>query len=171
VFRCLVAAVALGVVALALMGQGPLKGSRVLDTDRLVIRDRIGRIRAILEVDTTDIAQFTLLDGSGKNTARLWVSNEGTTGLTLDERGGSRQGALALGEMTARVLRLGHVGRGFVSVDAGTFDPNVRVVGERSEAVLGRTELTRTHTGGIEIRPAASLILFDKDGKVTWSAP
>jgi hypothetical protein len=41
----------------------------------------------------------------------------------------------------------------------------------RPRAVLGNTELETPRTGTVEKRAASSLVLFDKDGKVLWSAP
>lgn len=38
-------------------------------------------------------------------------------------------------------------------------------------AVLGQVELQNTRTGSGEMRPASSLVLFDKAGKVLWNAP
>ena len=38
-------------------------------------------------------------------------------------------------------------------------------------AVLGPTELKHTDTGSTEIRAPSSLVLFDEDGNVVWSAP
>jgi hypothetical protein len=38
-------------------------------------------------------------------------------------------------------------------------------------AVLGLTQLEMTKTGEVRTRAASSLVLFDKDGKVLWSAP
>jgi len=38
-------------------------------------------------------------------------------------------------------------------------------------AVLGTTELKNTSTGSTEIRAPSSLVLFDEEGKVAWSAP
>ncbi len=40
-----------------------------------------------------------------------------------------------------------------------------------SRAVLGRGALTTARTGATEQRPESSLVLFDKDGKVIWTAP
>jgi hypothetical protein len=97
------------------------------------------------------------------------VSADGKPGLTLDQR---HHAEAELFEITAGSLRVGALGRNYVVVHTSKAgDPYIKVVGQRSEAVLGRTELTQTRTGGTEIRPAASLVLFDKDGKVTWSAP
>jgi len=43
-------------------------------------------------------------------------------------------------------------------------DPNTRTV-------LGTTQLKHPDTGSTEIRAPSSLVLFDEDGKVLWSAP
>ncbi|MCH7805435.1 MAG: hypothetical protein IH937_15310 [Acidobacteria bacterium] len=40
-----------------------------------------------------------------------------------------------------------------------------------NRAVLGSTELKITRTGSTEIRAPSSLVLFDEEGKVLWSAP
>jgi hypothetical protein len=42
---------------------------------------------------------------------------------------------------------------------------------DRYSAILGATELKSQSTGTVEKRSAASLVLFDKDDKVIWSAP
>ncbi|MFX0198640.1 MAG: hypothetical protein ACFFCW_21165 [Candidatus Hodarchaeota archaeon] len=41
----------------------------------------------------------------------------------------------------------------------------------RSRAILGCTELEAVRTGTVEKRPASSLVLFDKEGKVIWKVP
>jgi len=41
----------------------------------------------------------------------------------------------------------------------------------KERAVLGTTELKNTRTGSTEIRAPSSLVLFDEEGKVVWSAP
>jgi len=40
-----------------------------------------------------------------------------------------------------------------------------------AKSILGQTELVTPQTGVVEHRPASSLILFNKDGDVIWSAP
>jgi len=47
----------------------------------------------------------------------------------------------------------------------------VRDESARSRAVLGTTELKHSDTGSTEIRAPSSLVLFDEEGKVVWSAP
>jgi hypothetical protein len=42
---------------------------------------------------------------------------------------------------------------------------------DAARAVLGHTALEATATGTVEQRPASSLVLFDKDGKVIWKVP
>lgn len=41
----------------------------------------------------------------------------------------------------------------------------------RIRAVLGTTELKNYRTGSTETRAPSSLVLFDEEGNVTWSAP
>lgn len=41
----------------------------------------------------------------------------------------------------------------------------------KPRAVLGHVDLVGTSEGRVEKRPASSLVLFDKDGKVLWKAP
>src|SRR5262249_22184434 len=40
-----------------------------------------------------------------------------------------------------------------------------------TSAVLGNAQLSTPATGSVEQRPASSLVLFDKDGKVIWKIP
>ena len=58
-------------------------------------------------------------------------------------------------------------------LSAGTSGPSLalRDENQKARAVLGHTELEATVTGAVEQRPASSLVLFDKDGKVIWKAP
>lgn len=42
---------------------------------------------------------------------------------------------------------------------------------EGFSTILGRSDLVENRTGRKERTPAASLVLFDKDKKVLWSAP
>jgi len=42
---------------------------------------------------------------------------------------------------------------------------------QRPRAVLGTTELKHPDTGSTEIRAPSSIVLFDEEGKVVWSAP
>ena len=43
--------------------------------------------------------------------------------------------------------------------------------GKTVRATFGNVTLQTIRTGGIQQRPASSLVLFDKDGKVLWSTP
>lgn len=48
--------------------------------------------------------------------------------------------------------------------------PSIRLSGT-GEAVLGNTSLEAARAGVVEDRPTSSLVLFNKAGKVIWSAP
>jgi hypothetical protein len=40
-----------------------------------------------------------------------------------------------------------------------------------TEVATAPPDLETTRRGSVETRPSSSLVLFDKDGKVIWSAP
>jgi len=52
-------------------------------------------------------------------------------------------------------------------------EPNLSLLDKKGDtrAVLGRTTLDHTRTGSTEIRAPSSLVLFDEEGNVVWSAP
>jgi len=52
-------------------------------------------------------------------------------------------------------------------------EPNLSLLDKKGDtrAVLGRTTLDNTRTGSTEIRAPSSLVLFDEEGNVVWSAP
>ena len=81
-----------------------------------------------------------------------------------------RWGALALAVMAAVVLMGQATGSKVAKVvEAERFV--VRDASGNTRAVLGSTVLETTQTGAVEKRPPSSLVLFDKNGKVIWSAP
>ncbi len=62
----------------------------------------------------------------------------------------------------------------FLEVDNDRTDGNPRLTlvdKNGAKAVLGHTKLKNFQTGVVERRPASSLVLFNKDRKVIWSAP
>jgi len=61
------------------------------------------------------------------------------------------------------LVRLGFSADGNPSLTLLDQDSNTR-------AVLGTTQLKHPDTGSTEIRAVSSLVLFDEDGKVVWSA-
>jgi len=70
---------------------------------------------------------------------------------------------------TPNILTVSHPA-GSILVDAEK--PMIRVADSRHapRAILGVTSLTPP-TGSTEIRAPSSLVLFDEEGKVVWSAP
>ncbi len=90
--------------------------------------------------------------------------------LERENRCLKRAGALALAVIAAVVLMGQATGAKVPKViEAERFV--VRDASGNTRAVLGSTVLETTQTGAVEKRPPSSLVLFDKDGKVTWSAP
>jgi len=66
----------------------------------------------------------------------------------------------------------GPVGKLRIALNHEAGGPNLTIDdNEGYSTVLGRPDLLLTKTGKREQTPAASLVLFDKDKNVLWSAP
>ena len=89
------------------------------------------------------------LGGTGPD-SRVLLSGGGVTALSMLGSGGS-----------LRVDVDGHPGGASVTVNDK----------ERYSGVFGRSDLVLARPGKKERTPAASVVLFDKDMKVLWSAP
>jgi len=59
------------------------------------------------------------------------------------------------------------------SLDLKNREPNISLqdIEGNVRAVLGTTQLKHPDTGSTEIRAPSSLVLFDEEGNVVWSAP
>lgn len=72
------------------------------------------------------------------------------------------------------ILELLHDGkiRAFIALDKEG-SPQFQMSDEtgKTRAALGHVDLEEIPTGTVSKRPASSLVLFDKDGKVLWKAP
>jgi len=118
---------------------------------------------------TKTVARFTAVDSKG-NQVGLGLVGE-TPGLRLDrgpweesEHGilmeaGPERSMLAMVKDNKFTTRLEDA---FLSL----YDDE-----ERRRTVLGTTQLKHPNTGSTEIRAPSSLVLFDEEGKVVWSAP
>jgi hypothetical protein len=86
-------------------------------------------------------------------------------GLELrDEQG--RKGAFGA---TALQLHRDHPQWGRVELDAAGL--RLRDEHQSDRVVVGETKLEELKTGATSERPLSSLVLLDRDGKVTWKAP
>jgi hypothetical protein len=186
----------LALAAVGAMGQVlPKAVPKVVEAERFVLRDTKGKILATL-IEALGTPALVLFDQNGKARAGLTVLPDGRPGLSLyDQNEKKRAGltvvgdgtpSLALSDQNEKVRAgLGVLADGapglFLSdqnekVRAGlmvdTSGPSLVLRDEnRNRAVLGHAALEATATGTVEQRPASSLVLFDKDGKVIWKAP
>lgn len=133
--------------------------------------------------------EFRLLDASGKERATLHVfrgqpelfirslNGESDVLLGTDTSGPY----LIMGPVTGKAtvtlnpnnLSLeGPVGKLRIALNREAGGPNLTIEdNEGYSTVLGRSDLLLTKTAKREQTPAASLVLFDKDKNVLWSAP
>ncbi len=141
----------LALVAGGAMGQVlPKAVPKVVEAERFVLRDTRGKIRAALDTVASGGLALSLADENGKARAGLGVAADGTPGLFLTDQNGKTRAELSVGTSgPSLVLR----------------DEN------RDRAVLGHTALETKAIGTVEQRPASSLVLFDKNGKVIWRVP
>jgi hypothetical protein len=116
----------------------------------------------------------TVSDGAGE--VSLGTSG-GLSWLALKGKEGTEGRAnvslynAAFGDISPGILSISDLsGRTRVSIDAS---PSVQLFDEsgKHRATLGSESLVTTRTGSIEKRAPSSLVLFDKEGKVMWSAP
>ena len=113
----------------------------------LILFDQDGKIRVLLDVDSSDLPGLLLSNEAGKGRVFLNVDPDGAAGITVANESGD-----------------GRVGMGVESdglPHLGLRDRNGRtrvLLGHTTDATLGE-------------RPVSSLLLFDKDKKVIWSAP
>ena len=94
--------------------------------------------------------RFELVDGGGAVRAALAATSDGPSLGLLDENGKGRAGLSVRTDGPSLVLR----------------DEN-----GKDRAVLGVTDLTIPRTESIEKRPPSSIVLFNEEGDVLWSAP
>lgn len=140
--------------------------------------------------------EFRLVDKDGKTLGRFGLSEVGGPRLVLSDENGLPRAMLSLSSGNP-VLSL-HGKDTDVSIAAGVLSeapwmvlvdrdgtpraclrlqpdgsPSLHLCdkGGKIRAALGTTDLEITQTGEARRRAASSLVLFDKDGKVMWSAP
>ncbi|MBI4589738.1 MAG: hypothetical protein HY725_12950 [Candidatus Rokubacteria bacterium] len=189
----------LGFAIIALMGQtSPSSVSKILEAERFVLRDASGRARAILGIQADGSVGLEFSGETGKPAVTLAALRDGAVALELRDRSGRSRASLGVQPNGAARLGFydqdGKARAGLSTMTAGVpilslFDkagtpraalrllpdgaPTLELLDDETHtrAVLGHTELATARKGTVEKRPAASLVLFDKDGKVIWRAP
>ncbi len=117
----------------------------------LVAVGAMGQVLPKAVPKVVEAERFVLRDTKGKTRGGLGVLADGTTALAFYDQN----------EKVRAVLGVEPAG------------PSLVLYGQNSEtrAVLGHIGLETKATGTVEQRPASSLVLFDRDGKVIWKAP
>jgi hypothetical protein len=156
----------------------------------LSLYDRKGRRRGCLAVDDSEAAasQLQLISINGSRIdLGVWTNADRSQPLqdlaNLSISGDNAQADLGMRGSTVE-LDFSHkkVGKPIIDIEKGTAvlrlheeGPTLILAdqrrGETSSIVLGHTSLHHPRTGTVEERPAASVVLHDKQGKVMWSMP
>jgi len=170
----------------------PAAVTETLEAQRFVLKNARGETRAQLACDK-DNPHLALFDTAGHVAAQLSASPVGPS-LTLYDAKGQQRASLGLlfdtsslmlfnaeGEHRAQLSLMGD--QPFLDLIDGTRDKRIRLgvdpdgpslqISDAAGfmAIVGTIGLETTKTGEAHRTSAASVVLFDKDGKVTWRAP
>jgi hypothetical protein len=166
--------------SLLLMGQA--KTSRTVEAESFVLKDPQGRVQATLGI-WHDSPMLRLYDKSSVARAWLSVSGNGEPGLMFYDAAGNQMVMLAatkdgaslwLNQGAPKTLSMMEAIRQKGGISLSAMSGGAKLYAEDSHGfsvVLGNTELVTPKTGETHQTSAASVITFDKDGNVLWSAP
>jgi len=158
------------VTSLIVMGQAPSK--KTVEANEFILRDDSGNIRARLFVSPKQTNKMTIpglaepvpVTLKPRPTLALYDEKGETSGFLDDDEVNFLKSHISLG---GGVLTIGDGTNGAVisSYSMGLFDE------QGFEATLGRRAMVVPRTGEKQMRSAASLVMFDKNGNVIWKAP
>lgn len=124
----------------------------VIETGGIRLVDQSGKIRATFEIGADGSVGLAMVGREGGLRARLGVEANGNTVLDLNDEKGKPHAVLSVASKGGPSLLLyDRTGRGGV--------------------LLGEGTIPLSDVGIVEERPAGSLVLLNKDGKVAWRAP
>ncbi|MFQ5918328.1 MAG: hypothetical protein ACE5I0_11010 [Candidatus Binatia bacterium] len=196
--KCIGALVLVGIAAVVLMGQAKSsKVAKVIEAESFVVRDNSGTMRTELGPRTLKFFDENGQERSSFNDSGLYfyggkrnftfnVLSLGGLGATILLKNGGdtlmmRPNYISLGAakgplmiLTSEDLRVVHNGKSYIELIADTSrgsSLNLMDQKGKTRAVLGSTSLETTRTGTVTKKAEPSLVLFDKEGKVLWSAP
>ena len=172
---------------------GPAKTDKVVEANEFRLVDSAGKVRALLSMEPVSGPELSFYDDDGAVVAYisttpdpgLFLGKPGTKGVAVIRAGTPdtkppTQPILYLGGPAGNVQLAGGTAKSIRIFDsAGTFTvtndengPNITLVDKEGYSTeIGKTAFVQPKTGKREQTPAASLALFDNDGKVLWSAP
>ncbi|MCJ2563536.1 MAG: hypothetical protein LN417_05555 [Candidatus Thermoplasmatota archaeon] len=154
--------------AAMLMGQAAPE-SNIIETEMLILRDKDGIQRAVLEIDQDDYTVFSLLDKSGMPRVVLLATgrDEDDAALRLFDREGEMRAEVQ--DQSGVALYIPGQPRPIIQLSPRYMQ--LRDLDGVPRAVVGWTPIASADTGEITYRPPSSLILFDENRDVIWSAP
>jgi hypothetical protein len=143
-------------VAVAIVTMGQTRTSRTVEAERFVLRDTVGRMRGRLVMEEEGPA-LRLYDSDGAPELTIGVDSKSGYGPYL-----------LMSNVNTKLDSKAKVELHLTTAGA----PSLTLRDEAWHyAVLGTSDLVVTRTGEQRTTSAASLKLYDKDGKIIWSAP
>lgn len=141
------------IAAVVLMGQAqPSHVAKMVEAERFLVRDATGKPRATLGLLPDGSPSLNLIDKDGNIRMAVGMKPEGSPSINLYDKTQTNRAVLAtLPDGSPALVLFNKAGE--------------------TQALLGSSFPMRIHPEDIETRPASSLVLFDKDGKVIWKAP
>lgn len=141
------------IAAVVLMGQAlPSSVAKLVEAERFLVRDTAGNPRATLGLLPDGSPSLNLIDKDGNIRMAVGMKPEGSPSLNLYDKTQTNRAVLAtLPDGSPALVLFNKAGE--------------------TQALLGSNFPMKMHTEDIMTRPASSLVLFDKDGKVVWKAP
>jgi len=167
------------IAAVVVMGQA--RPSRTMEAEQFVLKDPQGLVRARLGVSGR-ATTLNFYDAAGVLRQSLMVGANGIPGLSLFDAAGNQTVSLANGEAGPSLGLQEGAGR-LLSVEQLIKQPGIVLHVAKDEmgliiedregfsAVVGNADLVSLRTGERQQTSVASVVLFDKDKKVLWSAP
>ncbi|NIO09996.1 MAG: hypothetical protein GTO40_19125 [Deltaproteobacteria bacterium] len=144
--------IALGVTAIAV----PRKVSRVLESERFILRDSDGRMRAYLGFTRKGIPALKMFDVNGNAAFILGVISDGSPVMTFQKNGTPRALLSGTGKNPSFTLHdyKGNV-RAMLDLESKSGEPSLRLFSENGRLLtLGRSDL----------------VLYEGDGEIIWGA-
>jgi hypothetical protein len=169
-------------VALLISGQAKVDTKKTVEATEFVLKDTNGGVRAKLGMGAVLLMKngpgLVLYDEHGQERASVGTSDEETridvsSGGTLTSSTFSSMWAGMPGKTGSGVGSTGPSGVVRMNLDGGVAGgPQIGLQDKEGyEINIGKTDLVFTKSGKKQQTSAASVVMFDKDKKVLWSAP
>jgi hypothetical protein len=157
------------VFASVLFISGQAKSNKVVEANAFRVVDATGKVVGTFAANDEGRSFLMLTDSTG----RLLASLQGSTLSLGSVDTNTLIRLVSVPSFTSRGLHMaGSAGKFDVTLDEDSGGPNMTIEDNKGySSVLGRSDLVLTKRRKKEQTPAASVVLFNKDKKVLWSAP